>query len=203
MEKPIEQVVVNTTPEDTQRRVSEKVKKKGKRTVDKKNKSLETLNVEYVNVNDIHPNEWNPNRQSDHDFELLLKSMSEVERLEKLLCTLLAGLMKQRVNSAQSTEKLFNSDNVYRNYLVFRMLLKSGADANLAMADGRTPIHIAAESGNIGVIKLLLENDADILATDEVSSMKIKFVVFILCFRMEKLPYTRPVKCATMMYSSV
>ena len=49
------------------------------------------------------------------------------------------------------------------------MLLKSGADANLAMADGRTPIHIAAESGNIGVIKLLLENDADILATDEVS----------------------------------
>ena len=50
------------------------------------------------------------------------------------------------------------------------MLLKSGADANLAMADGRTPIHIAAESGNIGVIKLLLENEADILATDEVSA---------------------------------
>ena len=43
------------------------------------------------------------------------------------------------------------------------MLLKSGADANLAMADGRTPMHIAAEWGNIGVIKLLLENEADIL----------------------------------------
>ncbi len=52
--------------------------------------------------------------------------------------------------------------------MFFRMLLKSGADANLAMADGRTPIHIAAESGNIGVIKLLLENEADIIATDEV-----------------------------------
>ena len=48
------------------------------------------------------------------------------------------------------------------------MLLKSGADANLAMADGRTPMHIAAESGNIGVIKLLLENEADIFATDQV-----------------------------------
>ena len=48
------------------------------------------------------------------------------------------------------------------------MLLKSGADANLAMADGRTPIHIASEAGNIGVIKLLLENEADILATDQV-----------------------------------
>ena len=86
MEKPIEQVVVNTTPEDTQRRVSEKVKKKGKRTVDKKNKSLETLNVEYVNVNDIHPNEWNPNRQSDHDFELLLKSMSEDGFTQPVVC---------------------------------------------------------------------------------------------------------------------
>ena len=98
-----------------------------------------------------------------------------------------------------------------------RMLLKSGADSNLEMEDGRTPIHIAAEvmimtmidnidgchmvalwcffllrcclnrnllkalckpacslstldwqAGNIGVIKLLLENEADILATDKV-----------------------------------
>ena len=56
-----------------------------------------------------------------------------------------------------------------KNNLTLRMLLKSGADANLAMADGRTPIHIAAESGNIGVIKLLLENEANILATDQVS----------------------------------
>jgi ParB-like chromosome segregation protein Spo0J len=85
-EKPIEQQVVNTTPEATQQRVSEKVKKKGKRTVDKKNKSLETLNIEYVNVNDIHPNEWNPNRQSDHDFELLLKSMSEDGFTQPVVC---------------------------------------------------------------------------------------------------------------------
>jgi ankyrin repeat protein len=30
---------------------------------------------------------------------------------------------------------------------VLRMLLKSGADCNLAMEDGRTPLHIAAETG--------------------------------------------------------
>ena len=48
------------------------------------------------------------------------------------------------------------------------MLLKSGSDASLAIADGRTPMHIAAESGNIGVIKLLLKNEADKLATDQV-----------------------------------
>ena len=85
-EKPIEQVVVNTTPADTQQRVSEKIKKKGKRAVDKKNKALETLKVQYVGVNDVHPNEWNPNRQSDHDFELLLKSMSEDGFTQPVVC---------------------------------------------------------------------------------------------------------------------
>ena len=57
----------NTTPAETQEKVSEKIK----------NKVLESLDIQYINVNDIHPNEWNPNRQSEHDFELLLKSMRE------------------------------------------------------------------------------------------------------------------------------
>lgn len=49
-----------------------------------------------------------------------------------------------------------------------KMLLKSGADTNLAMQDGRTPVHIASESGNIAVLKLLLANGADPLMTDKV-----------------------------------
>jgi len=85
-EKPVEQKAVNTTPAETQQRVTEKVKKKGKRTVEKKNKSLATLNVEYVGVNDVYPNEWNPNRQSDHDFELLLKSMTEDGFTQPVVC---------------------------------------------------------------------------------------------------------------------
>lgn len=82
------------------------------------------------------------------------------------------------------------------------MLLKSGADANLAMADGRTPIHIAAESGNIGVIKLLLENEADILATDEVRANRRALILFqcLLLLRMAKQLSIKPAKCATMMY---
>jgi len=67
----------NTTPQETQQRVTEKVKKKGRKVVEKKNQALSTLEVTYVPINKIIPNEWNPNRQSDHDFELLLKSMSE------------------------------------------------------------------------------------------------------------------------------
>ena len=34
-----------------------------------------------------------------------------------------------------------------KSYSPCRMLLKSGADCNLAMEDGRTPLHIAAETG--------------------------------------------------------
>lgn len=50
-----------------------------------------------------------------------------------------------------------------------KMLLKSGADSNLAMTDGRTPLHIAAECGSLAVLKLLLAHDADPLKNDGVS----------------------------------
>ena len=49
-----------------------------------------------------------------------------------------------------------------------KMLLKSGADTNLAMADGRTALHIAAETGSIAVLQQLLHNGADVLKCDEV-----------------------------------
>ena len=37
-----------------------------------------------------------------------------------------------------------------------KMLLKSGADTNMAMANGLTPLHIAGESGNLAIMKLLV-----------------------------------------------
>jgi len=67
----------NTTPEETQAAVSEKIKKKGRSAVAKKNKVLKALSVVYCSVDDLKPNDYNPNRQSEHDFELLLSSMRE------------------------------------------------------------------------------------------------------------------------------
>ena len=52
-------------------------RQKGQAKVEKKANALQTLTVEYVDVNAIGPNDYNPNRQSPHDFALLLKSMSE------------------------------------------------------------------------------------------------------------------------------
>ena len=52
-------------------------RKKGQAAVEKKAKALKRLKVEYVKCTDIKPNTYNPNRQSEFDFNLLLKSMKE------------------------------------------------------------------------------------------------------------------------------
>ena len=42
----------------------------------KRNVVLGELTVEYVDIKQLRPNPWNPNRQSEHDFELLCKSIA-------------------------------------------------------------------------------------------------------------------------------
>lgn len=65
----------NTTPIATQKRVQSG--RKGRKKVERKAVALERLNVEYTSIDSLKPNTYNPNRQSDHDFELLLRSMEE------------------------------------------------------------------------------------------------------------------------------
>jgi ParB-like chromosome segregation protein Spo0J len=50
--------------------------KRGKRPETKPYKSLEKLEVVYVPIDAISPNPYNPNRQSEHDFTLLCKSIA-------------------------------------------------------------------------------------------------------------------------------
>jgi len=50
---------------------------KGKAQIEKKAQALGELKIEYVSVMGVKPNVYNPNRQSDHDFELLIKSMTD------------------------------------------------------------------------------------------------------------------------------
>jgi len=50
---------------------------KGHAAIEKKNIALRQLKIEYVKATAITPNSYNPNRQSDHDFELLIRSMAE------------------------------------------------------------------------------------------------------------------------------
>jgi len=50
---------------------------KGQAAVEKKAETLSALTIEYVGIHDISPNEYNPNRQNDHEFDLLKKSIQE------------------------------------------------------------------------------------------------------------------------------
>jgi len=69
---------VFTTPEKTQKAVMNKrATAKGKKKIDKLNKTLDKLQIKYIPLNKLKPNEYNPNRQSEHEFELLCKSMEE------------------------------------------------------------------------------------------------------------------------------
>ena len=59
-----------------------------------------------------------------------------------------------------------------------KMLLKSGADTNLALSDGKTPLHISAESGTIAVLRHLLANGADPWKQDKVKlRIQVKFIL--------------------------
>lgn len=55
--------------------------KKGKKADEKPSShdavALETLRIDYLPIDAIKPNDYNPNRQSEHDFELLCKSIDE------------------------------------------------------------------------------------------------------------------------------
>lgn len=56
----------------------EHIIRKGRRAVEKGTAHrLEALKVEYMSIDSVKPNGYNPNRQSDRDFDLLLRSMRE------------------------------------------------------------------------------------------------------------------------------
>ena len=57
--------------------VTTKAQRKGRETVEAQGKALEVLKVQYIPIASIKPNTYNPNRQSEHEFHLLLKSMRD------------------------------------------------------------------------------------------------------------------------------
>ena len=52
-------------------------RQKGQAAVEKKAEALHELSISYMLLTDIHPNSYNPNRQNEHEFDLLCKSIQE------------------------------------------------------------------------------------------------------------------------------
>jgi len=67
----------NTSSQQTQERVSEKLRNKGASEIEKKINTLEKLEIKYIPTDSVSPNNYNPNRQTEQDFELLVNSIRE------------------------------------------------------------------------------------------------------------------------------
>ena len=52
-------------------------RRKGQAVIEKSNRALERLQITYMPVGAVHPNSYNPNRQNDHEFQLLCRSIEE------------------------------------------------------------------------------------------------------------------------------
>jgi ParB/RepB/Spo0J family partition protein len=59
---------------------------KGKKEITKLVNALNKLEVKYVDVNSIKPNNYNPNRESEFEFDLLLRSMREDGFTSPVIC---------------------------------------------------------------------------------------------------------------------
>lgn len=52
-------------------------RQRGQAEIERRNQALSTLSIEYVPTLSIEPNDYNPNRQNDHEFDLLCRSINE------------------------------------------------------------------------------------------------------------------------------
>lgn len=79
-------------------------KDKGRKVIEKHAVQLEQLKVDYIPVDTIKPNSYNPNRQSEHEFELLLRSMREDGFTQPIVCI--------RVTEATQSDPAFSGYQV-------------------------------------------------------------------------------------------
>ena len=88
---------------------------------------------------------------------LLWASLSSSGEFIETLIDLGANVNAQRTDD-KITPLILSAD--WNNFMAVYLLLDHGADANIAAADGHTPLHKAVMKGNQNLVKLFLEKNA-------------------------------------------
>ena len=89
--------------------------KKGRKEIAKRTNALERLVIEYVSVASIRPNSYNPNQQSDHEFELLVRSIDEDGFTQPIVCQ-------------QATREFVDGEHRWTAAIVHHYLRKNGLE---------------------------------------------------------------------------
>lgn len=88
---------------------------KGTAAVKEKAKQLKTLKVEEFCILDVQPNSYNPNRQSEHDFALLLRSIREDGFTQPIVCVRISQeMLDERAEDGRPDPALHNPDGTPR-----------------------------------------------------------------------------------------
>ena len=88
---------------------------------------------------------------------LLWASLSSSGEFIETLIDLGANVNAQR---ADDKDTPLNLSSYWNIFMTVNLLLDNGADANIAAADGYTPLHLAVMKGNQNLVKLFLEKNA-------------------------------------------
>ena len=90
---------------------------------------------------------------------LLLASLSSSGESNETLIDLGANVNAQRTNDKEAPLTLSCGWN---NFMAVNLLLNHGADANIAAADGYTPLHRAVSNGFFNITKLLIKHGSNV-----------------------------------------
>ena len=88
---------------------------------------------------------------------LLWASLSSSGEFIETLIDLGANVNVQRADDKEAPLTL---SSYWNNFMAVNLLLNHGADANIAAANGYTPLHLAVMKGNQNLVKLFLEKNA-------------------------------------------
>ncbi|KAG6895325.1 hypothetical protein C0992_001929 [Termitomyces sp. T32_za158] len=108
----------------------------------------------------------------------------------------------------KGSEPIFLSAIEGRNIDMVKLLLNTGANAEVQNMFGATPLHTATCYGNLDIIKLLLDNEADVQTSDEKSLLHFaaeggNLAIFTLLLEKEADMHAKTSDETTILHSAV